>query len=1232
MSIWKSPVFYFGVALFLAVAAALLAPFVVDWNVYKPQLEAYGQRLSGRQVKIDGNIEIRLFPIPRLEADDVRLFNEDSGDTVLAASDKIVVEVTLGGLLNGSLDVQAISFDAPVVNFIRRANGELNFLLAPDEDLQKSSLLKNVKLERITVKNGTLVIRDETRSFERAINNFDAVMSAQAVQGPWRLEGSGIQGGRAIGFNLSTGVYDAAQPFRFGLKVSPRDSALPQFFVEASLDKGKMTGGVKAEAVPREGAKASKENTFSNLTMTAKLDADFNRVKLKDVKIIPRDVKDGTTLVEGEITAEFGENVRVNSNLEAPRINLSGVTSTDGASGIDVAYLMATIDGFMKGVPENWQITTQTKITNLTLKDGALEDIEFVAETDQNALRIRRFAGRTPGRSRFLFDGLAFPATAATTDLAGTLAFESSDLRAFSQWWKPDAAPSLAKYWTGGRGRIKGEAELKWSQGRVELEKLRYELDGIQGTAEIAYQAVGEGSSALSVAMPVLDLDSYLVSASDPKARLNWIDVFREFSGEGRKSERQLTLNAGRLTLNGVAMQAVDIDLVTGPSGLIIKRFDVNSIAGASMKAEGQVMTSANGPQGGVEVSVSAQDLAGFIRFAGLPEPPPAALAALGPTKLRAFVDIQPGEIGTTASLIVEGDAARMSLRGTGKAILPPLEQTARIEGDLILNSEDGAQFLQWFGWNGEASAAPGKFALKFNGDTDKGLKTDATLSLFGTEIAMTGLTSVSPDTKPEFAGDVTVETADASQLARGLGVPWQQAVPLKLKLNKARDESDQHQVKFSGTLGAEPVEGLVTLNKAGEMKADVALPPSKMADIFAPLLFAWNGSPPTLASRFAEIGSAQSTLEFWLRPKALELAPGWIVKEAAIGFKRESNRVNLVLRAKTNDHRPVKFEFSSSPGKDGLAHKFTWELPVPLGLLFASNGETVVSGDVHASGIAEGRGDNLQTLLGNLGGNGAFGISTVKLGKIDVTGFVTGISTATAQEQVSTALSKLEEGAGSEVPETTGPLTLENGVINLIGLPAQFADAQAKLSLSADLSLQTVEARLAINLAKPTGAPVVEVNQSGGFGDVTRVVKSGALASLLGYDLLSRDMAELEKVQQEQERIAREEAEQVERDNAKFEAYQEQKAEIRLRQRELRVFASERTRRAKVLQEQLGAVFAEAAALRRPELARRNRELQVFRTTANGKASPRVRSRVVVPDAPVDTPIDLQDLIGNDP
>ena len=71
MKVWKSPVFYFGVILLLAVVSAMIAPFVVDWDAYRADLEVMAASSPGAKSPSTGPIAVRLFPWPRLVAEDV---------------------------------------------------------------------------------------------------------------------------------------------------------------------------------------------------------------------------------------------------------------------------------------------------------------------------------------------------------------------------------------------------------------------------------------------------------------------------------------------------------------------------------------------------------------------------------------------------------------------------------------------------------------------------------------------------------------------------------------------------------------------------------------------------------------------------------------------------------------------------------------------------------------------------------------------------------------------------------------------------------------------------------------------------------------------------------------------------------------------------------------------------------------------------------------------------------
>ncbi len=62
-----------AIAIILALVAALVAPFVVDWNLYRSSFEEQASRLTGLTVHVKGAIDARILPSPRINLRDVEV-------------------------------------------------------------------------------------------------------------------------------------------------------------------------------------------------------------------------------------------------------------------------------------------------------------------------------------------------------------------------------------------------------------------------------------------------------------------------------------------------------------------------------------------------------------------------------------------------------------------------------------------------------------------------------------------------------------------------------------------------------------------------------------------------------------------------------------------------------------------------------------------------------------------------------------------------------------------------------------------------------------------------------------------------------------------------------------------------------------------------------------------------------------------------------------------------------
>ena len=88
-----------AIAFILALTAALVGPYFIDWNQFRPQFEAEATRVIGAPVRVDGALDARLLPTPSLRLRSVVIGGDNDLGKVRA--DKLDVEFSLGELMRG---------------------------------------------------------------------------------------------------------------------------------------------------------------------------------------------------------------------------------------------------------------------------------------------------------------------------------------------------------------------------------------------------------------------------------------------------------------------------------------------------------------------------------------------------------------------------------------------------------------------------------------------------------------------------------------------------------------------------------------------------------------------------------------------------------------------------------------------------------------------------------------------------------------------------------------------------------------------------------------------------------------------------------------------------------------------------------------------------------------------------------------------------------------------------
>ncbi|MGL6182923.1 MAG: AsmA family protein, partial [Aestuariivirga sp.] len=301
---WKSPVLYFGIFLVLAVLGLLAAPFVIDWNSYRADIESNGRKLTGRTVTVDGNVSARLFPWPRLTVEGLRIANPAGMENAeFATVDRAVIRMSLAGLMSGNIEVQSIEVERPAITLERRDGGDGNWVFSPSESVVNSDMLRKVRLDRITVTDGTLRFVDRRRGETYELTDVNAALSASGIAGPWRLraldgrKSVARYGDRDFDLSLTTAAWIEGEPLRLGLRVSPADAAGPIFSFDGRVQAGKAEGEVRVAPAETPEGKTNSEGQLRPLVFTSQVTADFDGAAFDRIEISPVNIQEGGTLV-----------------------------------------------------------------------------------------------------------------------------------------------------------------------------------------------------------------------------------------------------------------------------------------------------------------------------------------------------------------------------------------------------------------------------------------------------------------------------------------------------------------------------------------------------------------------------------------------------------------------------------------------------------------------------------------------------------------------------------------------------------------------------------------------------------------------------------------------------------------------------------------------------------------------------------------------------------------------
>lgn len=134
----------------IVIAAAVALPFIVPIDRVKQELVTAANDATGRELAIDGDFSLSIFPTLGVKASDVSFSNANGATAAkMATIDSLVLELDLLPLLSGKIQVDEFVLTKPVINLEVDKDGKANWVF----DAPKTE--ENTKTEATETETGS---------------------------------------------------------------------------------------------------------------------------------------------------------------------------------------------------------------------------------------------------------------------------------------------------------------------------------------------------------------------------------------------------------------------------------------------------------------------------------------------------------------------------------------------------------------------------------------------------------------------------------------------------------------------------------------------------------------------------------------------------------------------------------------------------------------------------------------------------------------------------------------------------------------------------------------------------------------------------------------------------------------------------------------------------------------------------------------------------------------------
>ncbi|WP_375788318.1 AsmA family protein [Bradyrhizobium sp. Pha-3] len=667
-----------AIAFILALVAALVGPYFVDWNQFRPQFEAEASKMIGMPVRVAGNLDARLLPAPSLRLKTVTVGGANDRGKVRAAN--LDVEFSLSSLMRGEWRANELTINGVSLDLGLDPKGRIDW--SPSSG---SFNLASLAIDRLNL-TGRVALHDATSRSTLELNDIAFSGDVRSLAGAVRGDGNFMFDGNRYPFRISSGQSTDGSGTRLHFNIDPGQRP-----VSADLD-GILTFEARAPrfegSVTLAGTPGQRGGSdMPPWRIAAKIKSDYSAARLDQVEV-SYGGEDRALKLAGNGDLKFGASPLLRASLSARQLDGDKFAAKDSAKdgnngNVEPVRVLPAMRAVLSSLPQS-PIPAQVELTSEQIMLGGrpLQDISAELQSDAKSWTVRRLEFRAPGSTRVSMSG-ASAQGGASNSFKTALNIESSDPDTLMSWLQ---GRSDIAYRSQKPLRLRGDVTVSPAGFSIDAMKAEIESGTVEGRVAVAHREATSGSKVeAQLKAERLDLDAtaaFIRSLAGPQAE--WPD------------EAQLSLDIGRAVSSGQELRPLLAKIAYSPNNIVLERVKIGQPDNVTLDGSGNF--DRVNSTGKLAVDATAASLG---RLTAVVQPFAPALAArlgvlradAGPVRARLALDLGKGKAADRGSARATVDLDTPQLKGnTVISATPSVAAIRALDVDALRKSEVTAE------------------------------------------------------------------------------------------------------------------------------------------------------------------------------------------------------------------------------------------------------------------------------------------------------------------------------------------------------------------------------------------------------------------------------------------------------------------------------------------------------------------------------------------------------------